>query len=97
MAMQSAWLLAVRLIAAQDALHDRPQLDAVGRSYSQAWRRAFLPRIAASAAIAHWAMRPRAVLASLPLVRRWPGLLTFGARLSGKATQVVPRQKATLR
>jgi hypothetical protein len=44
----------------------------------------------ASSAIAHWAMHPTAVAGAVPLLRRLPALLTWGARMSGKATRVVP-------
>jgi flavin-dependent dehydrogenase len=83
MAMQAAWLLAARL--------GRPgnSVAAAGRDYAAAWRRAFAPRLRAAAAIAHWAMRPAAVRVSLPVVHRWPAVLAWGARLSGKATVVV--------
>lgn len=83
MALQSAWLLAERLIA-------RGQGDAtVARDYTRAWRRSFAPRIRAAAAVAPWAMRPRLVAATLPLLQLWPRLLTFGAWLSGKSKLVV--------
>jgi len=82
MAMQSAWLLVERLVAASDE-------KAVANSYTRAWRRSFAPRIRAAAAIAHWAMRPRLVAATLPLLQTWPKLLTFGAWLSGKSKLVV--------
>jgi menaquinone-9 beta-reductase len=83
MAMQSAWLLAERLIA-------RGQGDAtVARDYTRAWRRSFASRIRAAAAVAQWAMRPRLVAATLPLLQTWPRLLTFGAWLSGKSKLVV--------
>jgi flavin-dependent dehydrogenase len=78
MALQGAWLLAECLTAG------RPM-----SAYARAWRRAFGPRLAASTALAHWAMRPAAVAAAVPVLRRLPALLTWGARLSGKATQVV--------
>jgi hypothetical protein len=39
--------------------------------------------------IAHWAMHPLAVETTLPLIALFPALLTWGARLSGKATAVV--------
>ena len=82
MAMQSAWLLAERLIT----LHDE---QAVARSYTRAWRQSFAPRIRAAAAIAQWAMRPRLVAVTLPFLQTWPNLLTFGAWLSGKSKLVV--------
>ncbi|HEY1378273.1 MAG TPA: FAD-dependent monooxygenase [Gemmataceae bacterium] len=89
MAMQSAWLLARRLIA-RGSNHD--DWHAVGDDYARAWRRAFGPRLRAAAVYAHWAMRPAAVAAALPLLRAFPSLLGWGARLSGKATRVVGRQ-----
>jgi menaquinone-9 beta-reductase len=81
MAMQSAWLLA-------DSLAAEPNAQAAIRNYSRAWRRSFAPRIRAAAAIAHWAMRPRLVATTLPLLQSWPKLLTFGAWLSGKSKLV---------
>jgi len=82
MAMQSAWLLTDRLIADSDE-------RMVARSYTRAWRQSFTPRIRAAAAIAHWAMRPPLVAATLPFLQTWPKLLTFGAWLSGKSKLVV--------
>ena len=89
MAVQSAWLLTQRLIAARTQLHERRVADEVGRLYEAEWRRCFAPRIRAAAAVAHWAMRPNLVNATIPFLRRWPGLLTWGARLSGKARLVI--------
>lgn len=84
MAMQAGWLLAERLLDADEARHSSFVRDGVGREYARAWRRAFAPRIRAAASIAHWAMRPAAVRASLPLIRNFPRLLTWGAVCSGK-------------
>lgn len=78
MAMQSASLLCERLITSED-------IAAVRRDYAAAWRRTLAPRIHAAAVIAHWAMRPQAVACVSPLLRMFPGVLTAGARLSGKA------------
>ena len=89
MAMQSAWLLAERLIPQQENLASPGVRSAIARQYSSAWRRNFVPRIHAASLIAQWATRPRLVAATLPLLRGCPGLLTFGARLSGKARVVV--------
>ncbi len=86
--MQSAWLLAQRLFCIKDRLHQTSARDVAGRAYSSDWRGTFASRIRAASTIAHWAMRPRLVLATLPLIRRYPALLTWGARLSGKVTQV---------
>jgi flavin-dependent dehydrogenase len=93
MAMQSAWLLAARLIAWRAAGSVGDELPAVGTNYARAWRRSFAPRLYASAALAQWAMRPMAVTGALPLVRCFPPLLTWAARWSGKATTVVPRDR----
>jgi menaquinone-9 beta-reductase len=54
-----------------------------------AWARHFAPRVWAASIFAHVAMRPDKARPLLPVIRRFPGLLTLGARLSGKTTQVV--------
>jgi flavin-dependent dehydrogenase len=82
MAMQSAWLLCECLTAAQAGLPP----GRVRSEYAAAWRHALAPRIHAAALIAHWAMRPAAVACVLPLLRLFPGVLTEGARFSGKTT-----------
>ena len=89
MAMQSAWLLASELTAAPTARSDQHSRDRVGAAYTRAWRRSFAGRIRASEAVAQWAMRPRWVEATAPLLRSWPQLLTLGARLAGKSKQIV--------
>jgi flavin-dependent dehydrogenase len=96
MAMQSAWLLGKRL--AEDGcrvrsrlVRDEAAVDRAGRDYAALWRQTFAGRIRAAAAVAHWAMHPAAVRAALPLVRRCPSLLTWGARRCGKA-QVLPNR-----
>jgi flavin-dependent dehydrogenase len=89
MAMQSAWLLAGRLHAWRQQGRRPEALREVGAAYAAAWRRCFATRVAAAAALAHWAMRPGLVAGTLPVLRCFPGLLTWGARLSGKARGVV--------
>jgi flavin-dependent dehydrogenase len=89
MAMQSAWLLAQRLIAWRVAGGAEGKLGEVALDYEADWRRRFAARLYASKLIAHWAMRPAAVATLAPLVRRFPRLLTWGARLSGKTTRVL--------
>ncbi len=87
MAMQSAWLLARALVQYRDdCLSGRSQMRA-GRSYAGAWRRAFSGRIRAAALFAKMAMHPKAEIAA-EMAARLPHLLTFGARLSGKAMAV---------
>jgi flavin-dependent dehydrogenase len=89
MAMQSAWLLARRLISWRSAGSSADKLQAVMSGYAKAWRRSFASRIYVSAALAHWAMRPAAVTGALPFVRCFPPILTWGARWSGKTTRAV--------
>jgi hypothetical protein len=88
MAIQSSWLLSSRLIAWRSAGACRAALRKAAYAYAGDWRRHFAPRILASQAIAAWAMRPWAVAGSMPLLRRFPILLNWGARLSGKAEPV---------
>lgn len=93
MAIQSAWLLCDRLLArpavrrggdpAARAIAD------VGRDYAADWQRSFAPRIRLAALFAHLAMRPGTARPLLPLLQRWPGLLTSGARLGAKVRHVV--------
>lgn len=88
MAMQSAGLLAEHLQRWRDRGQSAAALPAVEAAYARDWRRSFAPRIRTAAGVAQWAMRPRLVAGAVPLIRRWPALLTWGARLSGKATTV---------
>jgi flavin-dependent dehydrogenase len=88
MAMQSAWLLSQRLIAAQDRVTATAAIEEQGRLYARDWHGAFARRIRAAAMFAHLAMWPSAARA-LPIIKRFPEILTWGARLSGKATQLV--------
>jgi len=88
MAMQSAWLLCERLVrGGTEALAGR-DLAAIGRDYATAWRQQFAPRIYAAALFAHLAMRPVTAAAALAIIRRFPDLLTMGARWSGKVSQI---------
>ena len=84
MAMQSAWLLARCLIPELGRLHQRETRERVAAVYRSAWRKSFVPRIRTAAAVAQWASRPKLVAATLPALRTFPDLLTWGARLSGK-------------
>ncbi|MEO6959201.1 MAG: NAD(P)/FAD-dependent oxidoreductase [Burkholderiaceae bacterium] len=85
MAIQSAWLLAHVLLeqgAAALASSNRQQI--VQRRYAATWRRTFAFRIRLAALLAHVAMRPRLVAALFPVLQRYPSLLTYAARRSGK-------------
>jgi len=89
MAMQSAWLLSERFTARRREVLAGESLDELGWDYTTAWRRSFASRIHASSVLAHWAMRPTAATLILPVLRLLPSTLAWGARWSGKATQVV--------
>lgn len=89
-ALQSAWLLTGVLRDWRRQNAHPAALAAAGRSYARLWRRHFNPRRRAALLIAHWAMRPALVTASLPLLRCFPTVLTWGARASGKTWRVLP-------
>lgn len=98
MAMQSAWLLCEQLIGRQQEVLNGRALETVGRDYSLAWHAAFAARIHSAALFAHLAMRPGTASVLLPMLRLFPGILTLGAKLSGKTKQVitVPLPKISL-
>ena len=88
MALQSAFVLAAliaperaALVAADTAAAAQSRLL---RVYERRWRQRFAQRLRIAAAFAHVAMRPWAASAAWPIARRWPGILTHGARWSGK-------------
>ncbi len=88
MALQSAFVLAAMLGPERQALVDpgsaaRAQARLL-REYEARWRQRFARRLRIAAGFAHMAMRPWAARAAWPIVRAWPGLLTRGARWSGK-------------
>jgi flavin-dependent dehydrogenase len=86
MAMQSAWLLCQRLIAADGASASTDTLRRVGRDYASQWKRTFVPRLHLAASLAHLAMRPWLAPIAWPLFGRAPRLMTAIARGAGKAT-----------
>jgi hypothetical protein len=87
MALQSAWLLTQRLIA--DRPRTRAERHVLGLSYAADWRRNFAPRLRLAALIAECCMRPSAVRVATPFLHQWPGLLSWGAQLSGKVAPVI--------
>lgn len=97
MAIQSAWMLCELLIAQQAELVAGRAADQVGRRYARRWRRNFTGRIRLSALFAHLLMQPRATAALLPLLRRWPSMLTASARLGAKVRRVVAADDMPLR
>jgi menaquinone-9 beta-reductase len=87
MAMQSAWLLCQQLTAQRgDAVSSATALAAARREYERLWKRSFVPRVRVSTLVANWAMRPAVVACVRPLLHCLPGLLTVGARASGKSS-----------
>jgi flavin-dependent dehydrogenase len=87
MAMQSASLLCERLTAQPVKALSGKMVDVVAADYSVAWRRNIAPRIHVASLIAQWAMLPAAVTTVMPLLQLFPGVLTAGARFSGKAAR----------
>jgi flavin-dependent dehydrogenase len=84
MAMQGAALLAQRLIAERTNLTP-DALDRLGEHYTAEWKERFATRVRAAGVFAYLAMRPKLVAPALPLLVRLPSILTFAARMSGKA------------
>jgi flavin-dependent dehydrogenase len=83
MALQSAWLLCERLVAAPRSLRGAAW-RAVARDYEAAYRANFAQRIAVSRVFAAAAMRPAAAGVVARVLQGAPGLLAFGARWAGK-------------
>ena len=89
MALQSAVLLCRHLLA-DAAFKHAPTAAAqavLQRRYAADWRREFAPRMRLASAFAHAAMNRRSATLLVALLRRWPGLLTRGARWGGKVRQ----------
>ena len=86
MALQSAALLCTRLLeaGAAPAVMDRAAQRRIAARHALEWRRRFEPRLRLAATFAHAAMRPASAAVLVQLARRWPGLLTHGARWGGK-------------
>jgi 2-polyprenyl-6-methoxyphenol hydroxylase-like FAD-dependent oxidoreductase len=89
MALQSAFVLAALIVPQHAALIDPARAGAVQRgaqrAYAALWRRRFGRRLAIAAGFARVAMRPVLSATAWPVVRRWPQILTAGARLGDKA------------
>jgi flavin-dependent dehydrogenase len=82
MALQSSWLLCAHLLHVKK--NDKDWQREVGRRYIKQWRQQFAPRMRLAATFANLAMCQASATSLVALVRVWPGLLTLGARLSGK-------------
>ena len=88
MAIQSAWMLAQRLIRHGRQSAREESLTLLQRDYARAWRRSFAPRIRLASLFAHLAMHPRLAGCAAPVIERFPQLLTHAARWSGKVNAV---------
>ncbi|MDB5931507.1 MAG: dependent oxidoreductase [Polaromonas sp.] len=89
MAMQSAWLLCAQLLRPdmrRADLSDIAWQRGVHQRYCADWRHHFMPRLRLAAAFARLAMRPPLAAPLMALLRRWPALLTHGARWGGKVS-----------
>lgn len=84
MALQSGWLLAHMLAPYRPQIADADALVTLQQKYAHVWRHHFSGRIRLAALLAHAAMRPRLTAAMLPLLRRYPVLLSKLACWSGK-------------
>ena len=92
MAMQSAWLLSTRLIAAgHNASADT--LRSVGAAYTQQWHREFGPRLRLAAVLAQMAMRPGLAPLVWPLISRTPHVMSTLVRRAGKTRIAVPLER----
>ncbi|KTC79583.1 FAD dependent oxidoreductase [Legionella cherrii] len=94
MAMQSAWLLSNSLIQFRSKLKGTNSLDDIGIYYTKHWRKHFSSRIYCSSFFAQLAMMnswPRSWV--LHMIKKFPAILTLGARFSGKVQHVVPTNK----
>lgn len=90
MAIQSAWVLSNLLIKNSAQTRSRQDLKSIGKIYTQQWRAQFKNRIQVAALLAHITMRPYLMKLGLPLIQQFPRILTCGASLSGKATELFP-------
>lgn len=86
MAMQSSFILSKILIANQDKLET--DIDNIGQYYTRRWNSQFAKRVYAAELFAQIAMRPYAMSMILPFVKRFPNVLSLGAKLSGKVKQI---------
>jgi len=96
MALQSAALLCRHLLGDVESRAPTAALQAVlQRRYAADWQREFAPRVRLAAVFAHAAMHRRSATLLMALARRWPALLTRGARWGGKISPLHAAAAAT--
>jgi flavin-dependent dehydrogenase len=88
MAMQSALLLCDRLVAEREGILSGKALKRVLFAYERDWRTNLAPRTRAASVFAGLSMHPTATEIGLRLLKLFPPLLSWGARWSGKVTQM---------
>ena len=84
MAIQSAHLLCEQLITSRVRQPSPAVLETIHSAYEAAWRRNFSSRLRVAALFAHLFMRPLGARLAAITLKLVPGLLTRGARWSGK-------------
>jgi flavin-dependent dehydrogenase len=91
MALQSSWLLCAQLLKAKNQSLGIGAIcqKEVASAYASEWRKQFQTRLWLSAAFAHLVMRPASSTVLVSIMRRWPRLLTLGAKLVGKVHSAV--------
>ncbi|MCU0758879.1 MAG: NAD(P)/FAD-dependent oxidoreductase [Steroidobacteraceae bacterium] len=95
MAIQSAALLASRLVRHGPRAHAGRAAEALRLDYARAWRATFRARLLAAAACGRTAMHPPLARPAGALLQAWPALLAVAARLAGKARPALaPRAAA---
>jgi hypothetical protein len=67
----------------------------VALRYAATWKHQFAPRLRLAATFAQACMRPSSSALLLGLARAWPGLLTQGARWSGKTRDITQGMSTT--
>jgi 2-polyprenyl-6-methoxyphenol hydroxylase-like FAD-dependent oxidoreductase len=87
MAIQSAWLLSERFVAAKPGAAS-VVLDATAREYQAEFRAHFEKRMGFASVVAALAMRPAFAGAASGVLENVPRLLGFGARWAGKTRAV---------
>ncbi len=90
MAMQSAWLLSQTLIKRNNDLFSDKGLADAGKDYTKQWNKHFAMRIYAASLFTQFATRSAMLGLMIYVIKRFPGVLILGAKLSGKIQQVVP-------
>ena len=93
MAIQSGWVLARCLGQAREL--SPAAVREAGDRYARGWRENFASRVRASMVFATLTTSPATAAVSVAAMRGVPGILTWGARWSGKARAPRPAQAPT--